>query len=214
MVNMIDAPLACGETPLMLACRHHRPDMVLLLLRHRASVDSSWLFFRSALEVLLFSPNIVVVDEPGLEDIKTCITLYQRATTSINIERLKDMEKDGRCALYPGWYQLISHDQYKHPALLTHLCRHSIRRHLYMRSDVPTMIATLPLPQVLQKYVDLLCDWSWYCRNSFRNICKIIIKLCRLHFVLILFLYIETHLMQADWCRYRLMQTYKYIIHS
>ena len=158
-VPMIDAPLACGETPLILACRHRRPDAVLLLLRHRASVHASWLFFRSALEVLLFSPNTVIVDDAGLRDIELCSIYYQRAVNRVDMCRLRDVEKEGRCALHQGWRELVAPDRYQEPASLRHMCRTTIREHLqHNKAPTTSMINRLQLPTMLKRYVDLQYD--------------------------------------------------------
>ena len=158
-VRFVDAPLACGETPLMLACRHRRSDAVLLLLRYGARTNTQWLFFNNAFEVLLFSPNQVHVGSTDILEIERCAHFYQRASVRTDIRRLEEVEKEGRCALHQNWRTLIRPDQSKTPGSLQHLTKCAIRNSLkYEHEDLPTQITKLGVPTFLQKYLDLQFD--------------------------------------------------------
>lgn len=154
-VRFIDAPLAYGESPLMLASRNRCPDAVLLLLRHGADVNTTWLYFRSSLEVLLFAPNQVFISEEDLSKIVLCLHYHLRAVARVDLGRLEGLTKEGYTELLPEWRSYIPESYWRSPCTLTQLSRCALRQTLNRKRLLPNVIQQLPLPTLMKSYLDL-----------------------------------------------------------
>lgn len=96
----------------------------------------------SCLQVLLrVVPEICVNDRDGIEDYAV---FHKRM-----LEKYSDLIEDGivplnRCGIVP--------------AELKHLCRCTIRNKLWENYQLPNGIRTLPVPDALRRYLDILED--------------------------------------------------------
>ena len=157
-VKLIDYPLNYGESPLMSGARHRKPDVILTLLRHGAVIESNWMCYKSALEVLLLAPNLIYLSSKDLLNIELSTQYFVRATTRIDKKHIDILIEEGYSALYDRWQQLIPEVRYSQPCSLLQACRVNIRKVLNGNCQLPCGIDHLPLPAILKEYLDLLRD--------------------------------------------------------
>ncbi len=157
-MRFIDYPLNYGESPLMSASRHRNPDVILTLLRHGARIQSEWMCYQSALEVLLLAPSLIYLEPDELRSIEIASQYYVRACISIDKEHIEYLIKGGYVPLHGDWRQLIPADRFSEPASLKQHCRVMLRAHLSRKRALPDGIARLPLPPILQRHLDLDTD--------------------------------------------------------
>ena len=158
-IPFVDAPMACGESALVLASRRRLPRLVKLLLRHGADPQRPWLGFRNAIELLLFAPHAVHVTNDDLARIERCMRYFSRALTRIDVAQLSAKEKDGYVALHPQWRTLVPRCRFQDPGSLRHLSRCAVHDSLREAGGpLPSCVQQLPIPQMLKDYTDLRWD--------------------------------------------------------
>ena len=157
-VRLIDYPLNYGESPLMSASRHRKPDVILALLRHGAIMESNWMCYRSAVEVLILAPNLIYLSSQDVLNIEVAMRYFLRACTSVNRKHIHTLIEEGYSPLHQRWQHLIPKARYSQPCSLKQTCRVSIRNALNQNSQLPYGIENLPLPVILKEYLDLLRD--------------------------------------------------------
>ena len=157
-LRLMDYPLNYGESPLMSASRHRKPDVILTLLRHGAIIESNWMCYKSALEVLLLAPNLIYLNARELRNIELAAQYYARACTRINQDHIQNLIKEGYFPLHDRWQQLIPEARYSQPCSLRQICRIDIRKTLNRKCELPHGIQLLPLPPILMEYLDLQRD--------------------------------------------------------
>ena len=157
-VRLIDYPLNYGESPLMSASRHRKPDVILALLRHGAIMESNWMCYRSAVEVLILAPNLIYLSSQDVLNIEVAMQYFLRACTSVNRKHIHTLNEEGYSPLHQRWQHLIPEARYAQPCSLKQTCRVNIRNALNQNSQLPYGIENLPLPVILKEYLDLLQD--------------------------------------------------------
>ena len=156
-VRFIDAPLLCGETALMLSCRLRRPTMTLLLLQHGASIHigSS---LGTALDILLFAPYHIATGETDISALELCLCYFLRVVPLVDMRHFMMRESDGFHAIHPLWRRMVPSTRYVAPCELKHWCRITIRSRMNTTKQLPYGIETLPIPNILKKYLNLKSD--------------------------------------------------------
>ena len=157
-VRLIDYPLNYGESPLMSAARHRKPDVILTLLRHGATIESNWMCYKSALEVLLLAPNLIYLSSKDIQNIELSVQYFIRACTRIDKKHIQTLIEEGYSPLHDRWQHLLPEVRYSKPCSLKQACRGTIRDGLNNKSQLPSGIDKLPLPALLKEYLDLLRD--------------------------------------------------------
>ena len=157
-VRLIDYPLNYGESPLMSASRHRKPDVILALLRHGAIMESNWMCYRSAVEVLVLAPNLIYLSSQDVLNIEVAMRYFIRTCTNVNRKHIHTLIEEGYSPLHQRWQHLIPEARYSQPCSLKQTCRVSIRNALNQNSQLPYGIENLPLPVILKEYLDLLRD--------------------------------------------------------
>ncbi len=167
VIRSLEAPMSCGESPLAFALKFRSAAIVEILLKYGANVKTKWLRFQNAYEVLLCTPHHVFVGVEEQRKIKDCLCLLLRASDRAPI---RTTSLHG-CALDPcasDLFSLIPDDELadiipRHmtadPCLLQQLCKLAIRSTLYENGRLPQGVSSLPLPEVLRRYVNLESDW-------------------------------------------------------
>ena len=165
--HLVNRPLIFGETPLTFALRHKCPEVAQVLLRWGANVNDSWMNFRNPLEALLFSPNHILVTEQQEQNILKCATYLCSVLPIVDLVSLRSLEKEGYCALLTDWEEALVEAQSQGvgwgihavdrstPSTLSHHCRLVIRKSLLSSGSLPGGAYDLPLPKLLQQYIDL-----------------------------------------------------------
>ena len=153
--SLSQMPMSLGEMPLMVACRHRNPEVVLLLLRHGVSGAASWMSYTSALEVLLFAPSRIQMEERDTADLELCLEYYLRGPDEVNVKLLEGKVLSNYHLMHRNWRALLPAWCTSEPRPLVHLSRISIRNSLFITGGLPRAIPDLPIPKLLRDYVDL-----------------------------------------------------------
>ncbi len=162
--SLVNTPLRYEESALILAARHRHANVVLLLLRHDANINTPWLSFKNAIEALLLAPNQIELKTEEQENLELCLNYFCRAVTYIDKNRLQNLQKEGYNPLHKGGLTIIPSTRYSEPSTLKHLCRYRIRnilsdnRRYGETRSLPVAINHLPLPVIIKDYVDLIVD--------------------------------------------------------
>ncbi|KYM83833.1 Ankyrin repeat and SOCS box protein 17 [Atta colombica] len=157
--------------PLRVAIQHGAPDILLIMLRYGASVESDKLA-PSPIEMILTKLSEYEA-QPGQEEViypehlLMCLKLLLRTVTAAYI-RTPD-----HIAAHSGIFSISLYEQYPNlanqnlippersgicPAELRHLCRCRIREILHNNWALPHGIKKLQIPKSLRNYLDLLQD--------------------------------------------------------
>ena len=177
-----------GSTPLLLACHSLEPKSVLLLLRYGADPlrpgqlhHIIGLQFQHPLYVLVTKLNASVfwrnhnrhmeqeVHERFLSrqneqdtNLRLCLQYLSRAMTSLPITTKPPTSPPSSSKalfqLHKYFEDLLPKNRTSEPAELSQWCRWTIRQMLQKCGHLPAGIESLPLPNVLKQYVDLLLD--------------------------------------------------------
>ncbi|XP_011694071.1 PREDICTED: uncharacterized protein LOC105453638 [Wasmannia auropunctata] len=169
--RLIDVPMeSYGQVlPLRVAIQHGAPDILLIMLRYGASVESDELA-PSPMEIILTKLSEFEAEREEVvypEHMLTCLKLLLR-TVTIAYVRTPD-----HIAARSGILSVSLHEQYPslanrnlippersgiRPAELRHLCRCRIRETLRSNWALPHGIKKLQIPESLRNYLDLLQD--------------------------------------------------------
>ncbi|XP_043584895.1 uncharacterized protein LOC122568793 [Bombus pyrosoma] len=171
--RFIDVPMeSYGQAlPLRVAIQHGSPDILLIMLRYGASVESDKLA-PSPLEMLLNKLSEYDA-QPGQdqivfpEQLLLCLKLVLRTVTTAFVKT------PGHIAEQSGIFSVSIYEQYPtlveqklvppersgmSPPELRHLCRCRIRETLFENWALPHGIQKLQIPESLRNYLDLLGD--------------------------------------------------------
>ncbi|XP_033323716.1 SOCS domain-containing protein stops [Megalopta genalis] len=171
--RLIDVPMeSYGQAwPLRVAIQHGSPDILLVMLRYGATVESDKIA-PSPLEMLLAKLN-EFEPQPGQDEIVypeqllVCLRLVLRTITTAFVKTPSHIaEQSGvlSISLYEQYPTLMEQKLIPpersglSPPELRHLCRCSIRERLFQNWALPHGIKTLQIPESLRNYLDLLCD--------------------------------------------------------
>ena len=154
----VDKPFSFGESALVFAARRRNFQVMRVLLRYGADEMMKWLNFQNVLEVLLFAPHTVYVTAEDMRATEQCIALLTSIMECSGevITGLEDKHKAGYFPLCPHWRHLIPHHitEAQGPSL-RHRCRRVIRDTLRKHGVLPAGITSLPLPNLIQDYIDI-----------------------------------------------------------
>ncbi|EFN87128.1 uncharacterized protein LOC105180848 [Harpegnathos saltator] len=172
--RFIDVPMeSYGQVlPLRVVIQHGAPDILLIMLRYGASIESDQLA-PSPIEMIL--TKLCDFDEQSDEQDKvvypehllTCLKLLLRTTTVTYVRIPRHIaEHSGiySVSLYEQYPKLVSQNLIPPersglcPAELRHLCRCRIRESLRANWALPHGIKRLQIPESLRNYLDLLQD--------------------------------------------------------
>lgn len=158
--------------PLRVAIQHGAPDILLIMIRYGASVESDKLA-PSPMEMILTKLSEYEA-QPGQEEVVypehllMCLKLLLRTVIAVYI-RIPD-----HIAAHSGIFSISLYERYPNlanrnlipsersgicPAELRHLCRCRIREILHNNWALPHGIKKLQIPESLRNYLDLLQDW-------------------------------------------------------
>ncbi|XP_076647038.1 SOCS domain-containing protein stops [Halictus rubicundus] len=171
--RLIDVPMeSYGQAwPLRVAIQHGSPDILLVMLRYGATVESDQVA-PSPLEMLLTRLN-EYDPQPGQdkpvypEHLIACLRLVLRTITTAFVKTPSHIaEQSGvhSISLYEQYPALMEQNLIPpersglSPPELRHLCRCAIRERLFQNWALPHGIKTLQIPQLLRNYLDILCD--------------------------------------------------------
>jgi len=171
--RFIDVPMeSYGQVlPLRVAIQHGAPDILLIMLRYGASVESDKLA-PSPMEIILTKLNEFEVQSEQEEivypeHLLTCLKLLLRTVTVAYVKT------PDHIAAHSGIFRVSLYEQYPNlanqnlippersglcPAELRHLCRCQIRETLHNNWALPHGIKKLQIPESLKNYLDLLQD--------------------------------------------------------
>lgn len=172
--RFIDVPMeSYGQVlPLRVAIQHGAPDILLIMLRYGASIESDKLA-PSPMEIILaklseFEEQVGDQKEISYpEHLLKCLRMLLRTVTTVYV-RTPDHIAD-----HSGILSVSLHEQYPdlvkrnlippersgiYPAELKHLCRCKIREILRAKWTLPQGIKRLQIPESLKNYLDLLQD--------------------------------------------------------
>ncbi|XP_012140809.1 SOCS domain-containing protein stops isoform X1 [Megachile rotundata] len=171
--RFIDVPMeSYGQAlPLRVAIQHGAPDILLIMLRYGASVESDKLA-PSPLEMLLTKLNEYEArpgqDETAYpEQLLLCLRLVLRTVTTAFVKtpsHIADQSGVTSISLYEQYPALVEQKLVPpersglSPPELRHLCRCRIRETLFDNWALPHGIHRLQLPESLRNYLDLLYD--------------------------------------------------------
>ncbi|XP_059503682.1 ankyrin repeat and SOCS box protein 17-like [Stegostoma tigrinum] len=151
------SPLS-GVTPLHFVAQNRQSDILKILLQYgileREESPTSTIL------IILFYPTSVarvhnLESTNIIEEAKLCLGLCVRVVYRINVAQIKAYISFRRQPLVSNWLDYIPVTRYQEPCELLHLCRMSIRSSLLANSGLPKGISLLPLPKLLQNYLNL-----------------------------------------------------------
>jgi len=171
--RFIDVPMeSYGQVlPLRVAVQHGEPDILLIMLRYGASVESDRLA-PSPIEIILMKLSELEA-QPGQpqvvypENLLTCLKLLLRTVAVICVrtpDHIADRSGVLSVSLHEQYPDLMNRDLIPpersgiRPAELRHLCRCRIREILRTNWTLPHGIKSLQIPASLRDYLDLLRD--------------------------------------------------------
>lgn len=182
--NVLNKPLnnLSGDTPLLAAVIQCNLSMVLLLLRHGANpFVCKWGEVFSPLKICpvnyvlrMLNMMMWLHDRSGvkvkmqMEFCYLCLSFFARAVYALDIRKSSGKisttivhgTKHVLFEVHPKLAQLLDLDKKSWcTPPLTHVCRYNIRCALQKakKHNLPDAIKKLPVPQVIQDYLDLLC---------------------------------------------------------
>ncbi|XP_035724896.1 uncharacterized protein LOC118442834 [Vespa mandarinia] len=171
--RFIDVPMeSYGQVvPLRVAIQHGAPDILMIMLRYGASIESDNLA-PSPIEILLAKLNeydIQSSDEKIIypKDLLVCLKLLLRTIPMASVKT------PNHIAAHSGVFSVSMYEHYPNlveqnlvppersglcPPELIHLCRCSIREILFRNWALPHGIQRLQIPQTLRNYLDIMSD--------------------------------------------------------
>lgn len=165
----IDIPIdSCGKSScLKITIQLGLPEKLHILLRFGALVDQDSDLSESAIECIL--NKLIAFDKSYPYNLIACLQLLLRAIASVKINTIYNeccgrSENTQRNYLEENYAQLIDDGVLPidrcgiQPVRLKHLCRCAIRKSLWINYQLPNGIRSLPLPNSLHQYLDLLSD--------------------------------------------------------
>lgn len=172
--RFIDVPMeSYGQVlPLRVAIQHGAPDILLIMLRYGASVESDQLA-PPPIEIILTRLSEFEGQPAGQkgivypEHLVTCLKLLLRTVTTICVrtpDHIADRSGIFSVSLYEQYPNLASQNLIPLersglcPAELRQLCRCRIREMLRANWALPHGIRRLQIPESLRNYLDLLQD--------------------------------------------------------
>ncbi|XP_029171961.1 uncharacterized protein LOC114941224 [Nylanderia fulva] len=171
--RFIDVPMeSYGQVlPLRVAIQHGAPDILLIMLRYGASIESDKLA-PSPMEIILTKLSEFEA-QPGQKEIiypehlVTCLKLILRTVTTACVRTPAHIAHQigiFSVSLYEQYPSLVNQNLIPPersgacPPELKHLCRCRIREILYTNWALPRGIKSLQIPESLRNYLDLLQD--------------------------------------------------------
>ncbi|XP_043497086.1 uncharacterized protein LOC122520844 [Polistes fuscatus] len=171
--RFIDVPMeSYGQVvPLRVAIQHGAPDILMIMLRYGASIESDNLA-PLPIEILLAKLN--EYDVPSAKekrnfpkDLVICLKLLLRTIPTANVKTPTHIAAQSgifSVAMYEHYPNLVERNLVPPersglcPPELMHLCRCSIREILFRNWALPHGIQRLQIPQTLRNYLDIMCD--------------------------------------------------------
>lgn len=166
-VRFIDVSIeSCGKmSPLKIAVQLGLPDKVHILLRFGALVDlNDHQHQDTMIEGILKKLN--EFDHSYPYNLVSCLQFLLRVVPSINCNNFNKHKQEstpfeGVMQQFPNLVQdciLPMNRCGLQPPELKHLARCAVRSQLWLNCQLPNGIRTLPIPETLQKYIDILED--------------------------------------------------------
>ncbi|CAH1169736.1 unnamed protein product [Phaedon cochleariae] len=165
--RFIDLPLeSCGRSsPVKVSVQLGLPDKLLIFLRFGAKVFSNEEEI-TVIEYIL--DRLLEFKHTYPYNLVSCLQILLRVIPSIRIEKPKELDDDdykSLCSRFSERYSDLVEDGLipafrfgLAPPELKHLCRCSIRGRLWQNQQLPNGIRTLPVPEKLWRYLDILED--------------------------------------------------------
>lgn len=165
MTKFIDIPIeSCGKmTAIKIVLQLGHPDLLIILLRFGAIVPEDAIM--SGLENLLEKLKEYKRVYPF--HLVACLKLLLRVIIRVRIHPNSteipgsNWERDGFEQRFPTFVKdgLVPENRCGYqPPELKHLCRCAIRYRLWEQFQLPNGIRQLPVPENLQKYLDIMID--------------------------------------------------------
>ena len=152
-------PLRPGQANHVIGLQFQHPLYVLLT---KLSSSVFWLDQQQHLDVPL-REQFLTTYARQVADIHLCLRYFSRSVPQLPIgaagQSSTGQVNTGKVFyLHPTHQDAVPSTRMREPAELCHLARCSIRKHilLYSRLSQPSSIQTLPIPDLLKKYLDLL----------------------------------------------------------
>ncbi|XP_060686637.1 ankyrin repeat and SOCS box protein 17-like [Hemiscyllium ocellatum] len=147
-----------GVTPLHFVAQNRQSDILKILFQYGILEREESPM--STILIILFYPTSVgrvhdLESTKLIEEAKLCLSLCVRVMYHINVAQIKAYISFRRQLLISNWLDYIPVTRYQEPCELLHLCRMSIRSSLLANSGLPKGISLLPLPKLLQNYLNL-----------------------------------------------------------
>lgn len=164
--RFIDVPIeSCGKTPpVKIVLQRGAPDILHILLRFGAVVSED--ACTSGLEALL--ERLKDFNRVYPFHLVACLKLILRVIISVRVYREdgtyvpgSNVERDSFLDKFPHFVDDMLVPESRcglSPPELKHLCRCAIRYRLWQNYQLPNGIQRLPVPESLQKYLDLFSD--------------------------------------------------------
>lgn len=162
-VRFIDVPLeSCGKTNALKICAQlGLPDKMMIFLRYGAKLDLEFDKSESTLEIILEK----LYEHKGKYpyNIVACLQLILRVVPHVSISN-GDFGEEQRVIIAEKYPLLIEHSilpldrcGFESPRL-KHLCRCVIRRRLWENYQLPNGVRSLPVPETIRRYIDIMED--------------------------------------------------------
>ncbi|XP_029502225.2 uncharacterized protein LOC115117863 isoform X1 [Oncorhynchus nerka] len=145
-----------GVTPLMFVAQNRQCEVLKVLLQYGMLERRPTYIIIS---VLFSPPRLEALDErchaTVTRELRDCMALCFRVLSHVSMSDIEMQIVYGRKPLIDDWRDHIPPSRYKDPCELTHLCRMVVRTSLLARGRLPDGIKSLPLPTLLQGYLNL-----------------------------------------------------------
>ncbi|XP_075471894.1 ankyrin repeat and SOCS box protein 17 [Ascaphus truei] len=156
------APVYCpsptGITPLVYVAQTRQSTILKLLLQY-GILEREKSPFNIISRILFYPSRMRVMTDHELKDIhedaKTCLQLCVSVLSFIPVSDIEKQVSFGRPPIISNWQDFIPPTRDKEPCELLHLCRISIRSQLFKKHMLPNGIFSLPIPVILQHYLNL-----------------------------------------------------------
>ncbi|KAK6290848.1 hypothetical protein J4Q44_G00387510 [Coregonus suidteri] len=147
-----------GVTPLMFVAQNRQYDVLKVLLQY-GMLERERRPTHVIVSVLFDPPRLEVLDErchaTVTRELRDCMALCFRVLSHVSVSDIEMQIVYGRKPLIEDWRDHIPPSRYRDPCELTHLCRMVVRTSLLARGRLPDGIKSLPLPTLLQGYLNL-----------------------------------------------------------
>ncbi|XP_029474722.1 ankyrin repeat and SOCS box protein 17 [Rhinatrema bivittatum] len=151
------SPLS-GITPLIYVAQTRQSSILKILLQY-GILEMEKKPVNIVFTILFYPSRVRIMDDHELidihEDAKTCLQLCTRVLSSIPVTEIKTQQTFGRHPIISDWLDYIPSTRDKDPCELLHLCRMTIRNQLITKNLLPSGIFFLPIPIILQHYLNL-----------------------------------------------------------